>query len=403
MNVGIIVDNDLNSDVRVRKEIGILQNQTHNIYVLCFAFDGKSYPSIGGINVCRINISKRVKDTLFFFFNRIPVYEWMWKKEIKKFIAKNQVEVLHVHDLYMSKAAFSGIKSAGQPIRMILDLHENYPVAIGSYNWTKGWLRNLLSNPKAWIKKEPEYLGYASKVIVLSESFKFDLLSRYNFLHEENIISFPNVIDLRRFEKFQINQALKKSGKVTLLYFGVVAARRGIFETIEALLAGLSEGLNIGLLIIGPADKADRKRFFDLINRDELKKSVRYIPWIDISELVSYLHISDICLSPLVKNAQHESGVANKIFQYMYGAKPIIASDCKPQKELIESFGCGLVYSTQNEFAACIKRLAKDPGLRERLGENGYQQLYKNYDNEEFSGILLKIYGGGQFFPASGK
>ena len=48
-----------------------------------------------------------------------------------------------------------------------------------------------------------------------------------------------------------------------------------------------------------------------------------------MSELLTYLNISEICLSLISKNKQHESGVANKIFQYIYGAKTIIEQKSK--------------------------------------------------------------------------
>ena len=391
-NIGIIVDNDLNADIRVRKEIEILLKNGFNIFVLCFAFDGKTYPPIEGVTISRIEIKKRTKDILFFLFNRFPLYEWLWKKKAEKFIVRNIIDILHVHDLYMSRSVHLAVKSLKREIPLILDLHENFPFAIQSYNWTSGKLRSFLSNPKAWLKKEARYLSYASKLIVLSESFKQDLLERYKFLDKNDIIAFPNVIDFRQFEKFKVNPKVEKSKKVTLMYFGGVAERRGVFDTIEVFKQGLDRKLNMELLIIGPIDKADKKRFLHEINSAKLKDNVTHIPWINLSELVTYMSISDILLSPLIKNKQHESGVANKIFQYMYAGKPIIVSDCKPQKELIESFNCGLSYATKEEFLDCITILVENKGLRETLGNNGFEKLYENFDNKDYENILVSLY-----------
>ena len=391
-NIGMIVDNDFNDDTRLRKEVEILKKDGHNIHVLCFAYDKKKYSSVQGVNVCRIKIKKRIKNILFFFINRVPLYELLWKNEIKKFVKKNSIDVLHVHDLYMSKSVHLAIKSLKREIPLILDLHENYPYAVQSYNWTKGGFRNFLSNPKAWLKKESKYLSYASKLIVLSEYFRQDLLQQYNFIDKNDIVSFPNVIDLRQFELYKVDSKVEKSNKVTLMYFGGIAERRGIFETLTVFENGLERGLNIELLIIGPIDKADKNRFLHEINKLKLKDSINYIPWIDISELVTYMHISDIFLSPLIKNKQHESGVANKIFQYMYGAKPIIVSDCKPQKELVESFNCGLSYSTQKEYLDCVTQLVENKELRAKLGTNGFKKLYEKYDSGDYEKILLRLY-----------
>ena len=391
-NIGIIVDNEFSKDVRVRKEVDILTRGGYHIHVLCFGFDKNKYSPIHGINVCRIEIKKKKKDVLYFLMNTAPLYESLWQKEVKKFILNNSIDVLHVHDLYMSKSVHLAIQSLKKEIPLILDLHENYPHSIQSYNWTKGVLRGFLSNPRAWLKKEPQYLSYASKLIVLSETFKQDLLKKYKFLDESDIIMFSNVIDLRRFEQFKIEKKKKKSNKVTLMYFGAVAERRGVFETLSVFEKGLKNGLNIELLIIGPLDKADKHRFLNKINQPELKDNISYIPWIDLSELVTYMYISDIFLSPLIKNKQHESGVANKIFQYMYGSKPIIVSDCKPQKNLVDSFNCGLSYSTEEEFLNCIAKLVQDKGLRKTLGANGFKKLYEKYDTVDYENILLSLY-----------
>jgi glycosyltransferase involved in cell wall biosynthesis len=391
-NVGIIVDNEFNSDIRVRKEIEILKNNGFSIHVLCFAFDSKQYPEEKNINIVRIPLKRSLKNLLFLLANRLPFYNILWKKNIKQFILKNEIEILHVHDLYMSKSAHLAIKSLEKEIPIILDLHENFPEAVQLYNWTKGVLRNWLSQPKKWLQKEPEYLSYADKLIVLSESFKDELLKRYAFLSPENIIAFPNVIDLRAFEKYTLDPTIKKNDHITLLYFGGIAERRGIFDTITVFKEALKLHQNLELLFIGPIDKADKNRFYNEISQPEVMTNITYIPWIDISKLPSYLHISDIFLSPLHKNKQHESGIANKLFQYMYGGKPIIVSDCKPQKDLIVENDCGLFYTNQQEYLDCIIRLVENNDLRDKLGKNAQEKLYEHYDNDSFKNILVSVY-----------
>ncbi len=392
MNIGVIVDNEFNVDIRVRKEVNILKGSGNNIFILCFGFDGKTYPQVEGVNVERIRIKKRYKDIIFGLLNTVPFYENIWRRQIKKFISRNTIDALHVHDLYMSRASYLGIKYSGKDCPLILDLHENYPAAIKSYTWTKGKVRNLLVKPDAWVKKEKEYLQYASKIIVLSEEFKEKLIERYSFLKKAGIIVYPNVIDIQRFDEFVVDKSIPKKDKTTLLYFGAVAARRGIFDVIKAVREVLSKGNEVLLLIIGPLDKADKRRFEQAINDPAIKEYVEYIPWIQLSDLPTYLQISDICLAPFLKNPQHESGVANKIFQYMYGRKPIIASDCGPQKKLIESYNCGLIFSNQAELVNDIILLSNNKNMQMEMGDNGYRALQKNYNSESFNKALIDIY-----------
>ena len=108
MKIGVVVDNELNNDKRVLRETEILKEAGYEIKVLCFGFGKTAYKDIGGVNITRIRINKKIKDALFFFLNLIPLYEFLWSSAIKKFILKNSIEALHVHDLYMSKAAAVG-------------------------------------------------------------------------------------------------------------------------------------------------------------------------------------------------------------------------------------------------------------------------------------------------------
>jgi len=391
-NIGVVVDNEFNTDIRVRKEVSVLARQGFRVFVLCFGFNGKILPEVDGVTCHRILLRKKVFDIIRPLFNTLPFYERMWTREISHFIERYDIDVLHAHDLYMARASREGITRAGRNIPLILDLHENYPIAIQSYNWTKGWLRSRLVRPGDWVEKEERYLAYADKLIVLSENFRDTLLDRYAWLKGENIISYPNVVDLRRFESYQLSPGLVKTEAVTLFYFGVVAERRGIFETIKALQTCLDMGLNLELLIIGPIDKADRHRFEEATSSLMESGHINYIAWIDVAELVDYLYLSDVCLSPLIKNAQHESGVANKLFQYMFGRKPIIVSDCRPQMELVQSLNCGIAYSTQQEFVDAIKKLVLDENLRQHMGDNGYHGLYDRYDNDKFELKLITAY-----------
>ena len=156
-NVGIVLDKELYYDVRVRKEADILVKNGFNVFVLCYGFKNYDYGKIHPIKVTSIKLSKKIKDILFFLFQRLPIYEYLWSKKIRQFILENSIDTIHAHDLYMSKCAHKAIKSSKKEVELILDLHENYPVAVNSYNWTKGSFRGFFANTTIWFKKEKEY------------------------------------------------------------------------------------------------------------------------------------------------------------------------------------------------------------------------------------------------------
>jgi glycosyltransferase involved in cell wall biosynthesis len=394
MNVGIVVDNELNSDVRVLREIRILKEEDYNVFALCFDFQKQYKEPVSGINITRIRIHKKLKDILFFFLNTFPFYEWFWSKKIKNLILNNNIDVLHVHDLYMSRAAHSGINNSGRKIPLILDLHENYPFTVTTYNWTKGFFRRLFSRPDAWKRKEGEYLGYADRIIVLSNEFRDLLLNQYPELISANFTVLPNVPDLS-VQGHEKRISLKKPFKndyPTLFYYGVIAERRGIFDALKVFADLINEKQNVNLLLIGPVDKKDRPLFSQYINQKALTGRIHYIPWIESEEFPDYLNICEICIAPFHKNPQHESGVANKIYEYMLGGKPIVASDCKPQQNLIEDYNCGLIFKNLQEFHDEIITLLNDRSLRETMGSNGKKAILVNFNTDVVKNHLINLY-----------
>lgn len=392
MRIGIVVDNEFDNDYRVQKEIRLLQEQGHTISVLCFDFN-KTYKTYDSLKVSRIKIVKKLKDLLVLLSTNFNFYELLWQKKISSFINKNKVDALHVHDLYLAKAARKGIDKSKFNIPLILDLHENYPAAINSYQWaTKGW-RNYIVQPKKWYQKEKSYLKYADKLIVLSNSFKENLTHRFPVLKNTPIFTHPNMPDFESFQAFEKNEypVEFEPPSSTLFYFGVVAKRRGIISILPWLIKLHEEGKEFHTLIIGPVDKADKKDFFDYLNHPKLKNNITYIPWADVKYLPSYLKKITIGLAPFHVNEQHNSGVANKLFQYMYGEIPILATKCKAQQELIKTANCGLLYKNQEDFQSQLSKLLDNIELRKVLGKNGKNkllELYKNKTDRQF----LKVY-----------
>jgi glycosyltransferase involved in cell wall biosynthesis len=394
MKIGVVVDNDLNNDKRVLREIQILHDAGHEVFVLCFGFRKEYKNPIEGIHIKRIRIRKKIKDILFFLQNSIALYDRIWAIAVSRFIKENNCEVIHTHDLYMSRAVHAGIARSGINIHLILDLHEYYPYSVRELNWTKGFFRSLISKPRKWEKKEREYLNYAEGLIVLSDEFRDTLTKKYPELERKKFIAFPNVPDLKSIKQVSSSVPSLPFDKdaFVLFYFGVVAERRGIFDLLEVFTGLTNEYPGIALLIVGPVDKADRERFDLMISNPAVKSKVCWLPWIDLTELPGYLAAISVGIAPFKKNPQHESGVANKIYDYMSGKKPLIVSDCKPQRNLVEKHNCGIAYTTNEELKHSIIRLASDRELCLQMGNNGYNAIVSEYNTDKTKEILLNFY-----------
>lgn len=392
--LGVVVDNDFYNDVRVVNEVKILASTISEVHILCFNFGREIEIGLpNNVYVHPVKINRLVKNIIFAYNNTFHFYTMYWSILIKLFIKKTNVESIHVHDLYLSQAAYWATRKS--KINFTLDLHENFPAAVTGYQWMYKKPHYYFIKPDYFRKKEGKYLNYADKIVVLSETFKNDLIDKHSVLKNKTFCIYPNLPDIDEFNNYEVDSGiLDKKSDFILFYFGGIAERRGVFTAIEAIKKLKHEIPNIKLLLIGPVDKAEKERFYNVITNEEVIDHIIYYEWKDISLLPSYVNISDVCLSPIVRNDQHESGVANKIFQYMLFERPLLVSDCKPQKHIVESENCGLAFESENvvDLANKVLELYKDPELRMAMGINGKNAVLEKYNTSVMGRNLIDMY-----------
>ena len=68
----------------------------------------------------------------------------------------------------------------------VLDLHENRPEIMKHYPHLQKFPGNILINPKKWKQKEEDFVKKFTKVIVVTQESKSELLSR---VHVKEVMS----------------------------------------------------------------------------------------------------------------------------------------------------------------------------------------------------------------------
>lgn len=390
----MVVDNEFYGDIRVRNEASILTSHGFKVIIICLDFGNKIHRETeNGTEVIRIKLNQKLKNILFGIVNTIPLYNWFWQYQIKKLLKNLKVDALHAHDLYMAKPVGQVARSKNIPL--VVDLHENYPEAIKNYRWANKFPYNWFAKPAKWEKLERKFLQLANGIIVLSDHFADQIQKKYPTISDEMLWVYPNVPNVDEMLSYSaVKTNLEPDSYFNLLYFGGISERRGIITCINALELIVKTHSNIRLILIGPIDGHERNLFEKAMGNKTVKNNIVYIPWIDISELPSYVHDCHACLSPIRKNAQHESGVANKVFQYMLLGSPLIVSNCKPQEQIVSEGNCGLVFESDNEndLANKIMKLYSNKPLQQMLGKNGNKLATEKYNTTFYGQKLANSY-----------
>jgi glycosyltransferase involved in cell wall biosynthesis len=391
MKIGMILDAEFPPDPRVENEAVSLIKAGHEVFLFCLQY-GQQNPSevINGIHVKRF-LSNKLAYKLSALAYTIPVYTFLMKGMIHHFIKENKVEVLHIHDMRIAASVFSVNKKHKLPV--VLDLHENRPEIMKFYPHLSKFPGKFLISSKKWKLKEEEFIRKATKVIVVTTEAKDEILNRVP-VDADKIIDVPNTVRAHFYKNPRplpeiINQYSKK---FVLLYIGDTGIRRGLKTAIKSIATLKHKIDTVKLVIVGKntSDSVLKKLVKDL----QLESYVDFLGWKEQSLFQSYILASDICISPLHRNLHHDTTYANKIFQYMSFAKPLLVSDAIAQKQLVEKVNAGLVHKERDveDFSNKVLALYKSKPLRIELGIKGKEFVQNEFSWEQTSTKLIYLY-----------
>ena len=391
MRIGMILDKNFPPDPRVENEAMALIKAGHQVFLFCLKYDDEfDAEEINKIKVRRYNSNKLVYKLSALAYT-FPFYTDLLYKKISEFISENNIEAIHIHDIRIAEAVFKANKKYDLPT--VLDLHDNLPEVMKLYPHLQKFPGKQLISPQKWKEKEEEFIATADKVITVSNEFIDEVVTRTN-IDKEKIVLVPNTVSESFYLDARVDNSISEKYKdsFVILYLGDTGLRRGLQTAIEAVNILKDNISNLNLVIVGKSttDNILKKLVEDL----DLKSYVDFEGWKNISLFPSYIMASDICISPLHRNIQHDVAYANKLFQYMSFAKPVLVSSAIAQKNLIDKTKSGLVYKEKNSigFAEKVLELYNDPKLRKKLGKNGKKFIEEEFVWEKVSQSLVDIY-----------
>jgi glycosyltransferase involved in cell wall biosynthesis len=303
---------------------------------------------------------------------------------------------VHVHDLPLVGTALLLKRHCG--VKVIFDMHENYPEALPLwFAWKTGWVvrlkNNLFMNTKRWLHWEKQAVEGSDAIIAVVDEMRANMLRKYSidpnkvsvvsntestdFLHQN--------LDDRIYEKFK--------DKFILAYVGGLGPHRGV-DTAVTGMAEIKSPQTVMVIVGGGSDAAvaELARQVKALNLSERVFLLGHQPF---SKVFSYMKMADVNVIPHKSNAQNENGVPHKLFQSMMTGKPVLVSSCKPLKRIVEAAQAGLVFEAGNpkDFARQVERLQQDTELRKEMGTNGFKAATEGeFSWEKSARALTQLY-----------
>lgn len=226
-----------------------------------------------------------------------------------------------------------------------------------------------------------------TKVILLSWLLYDDIR---RFVKREDVFICPNGIPI-------VNNELRtKESKTTrLLFLSNLVESKGVFVLLDALKMLRERGYSFICDFVGGESKEiDSKRFYEEVDKRELKKQVKY--WGKKYGKDKYVMFgkADIFVYPTYCDC-----FPLVILEAMQFGLPVVTTIEGAICDFVENGKNGITIERKNSelFANSVAKLIEDTSLRKAMGEFGYTKFLENYSIEKFEkklhGILDRIVG----------
>ena len=113
----------------------------------------------------------------------------------------------------------------------------------------------------------------------------------------------------------------------------------------------------------------------------------------DIDYIKSVLAESDIFMIPHERNELTEFTIPNKLFEYFVSGKPVICSDVRPLKRVVEETGSGVIFAAGDADDFVKKLLSIKPiAIRKEMARRAIVAAQTEYNWEHDGHALVSAY-----------
>lgn len=205
-------------------------------------------------------------------------------------------------------------------------------------------------------------------------------------VHEWYFPGDPVEVSCEEAQRFREELEIEPGSQV-VVYTGNFEPYQGISRLVDAVPKVLSELPNTVFLLVGMDGSFDTHLPHQM---DSLWKqgALRLIPRKPKAEIHRFLSIADVVVSP----REFGSNVGLKVFDYMAAGKPIVATDSRSHRAVLNNDRAVLVGLGPEELSGAIVRLLKDRDTANRLGESARAYAREKLSWNAFVGRVGELY-----------
>ena len=383
MNIFIVYKEDYPWDVRVEKIAKALSGSGNSVTIVARNLDQKPTEEVSdGLRISRLPRTNGLPRALQSLVNMPFWFNPVWLYTIFKAIKGFQKPIIIVRDLPLVRAAT--VIARFRQAKVVLDMAEVYPEMYRSsaqYS-DRSWLESIIKNPRIAENYEKAVLPRVDHILVMIEESRDRL--RAMGIPKEKITIISNTPPLDKFH----GERHRHTGEILrIVYVGFLTELRGLDLLIEAVAHYIANGNPKSAIQVDIVGKgASKEKLIKLARTLNVEESVRIHGWLSQEEVDQLMANANVGALTYRVCGHWNHTIPNKIFDYMLAGLPVLATEVLTIKRIIIEADCGVVCKNLNSKDVAEKlEYLKNPDVRQKLGENGYQAVFEKYNWESDS------------------
>lgn len=331
---------------------------------------------------------EEIKLDKFYFKNILKIGRVFWsleaKKNIKKLIAKEQIDIVHLHNIYhqISPSILKPLRTAGLPIVMTVHdfklINPNYTLwATKNRSSSKSVLAKILMAAEFLLHQSLRvYKKNVDLFIVPSEFVRHKLITAGFDVNK--IIVLPHFVATTIPDN-------KLAEKNYIVCFGRLDESKGLDVLIRAF-AQIDTTTTLKIIGSGP----HYKNLTALAATLNIADKIEFIPHCQKKDLELLIAQSLFTVFP---SLVHETFGLGIIESYLLG-KPVIATSVGAYTENVMDKITGLLVTPDNitDLSQALKTLISDPQLRQTMGQSAKEKVATKFTTKQHIDKLTTIY-----------
>jgi glycosyltransferase involved in cell wall biosynthesis len=177
-------------------------------------------------------------------------------------------------------------------------------------------------------------------------------------------------------------------GRKVFLYAGT----HGLAQGLDVILEAAKKTTDKNVLFVLAGEGAEKERLVAKATMEGIT-NVKFVPNQPKSAMPALLNLAYATIIPLKRLDLFKSALPSKMFESMSAGRPIVAALWGEAAELVEEAACGLVVTPEdpNALRAAVEKLATDPELARRLGDNGRSYVIAHFDRSQIAARFLDL------------